>query len=378
LQCRNFYSHRRFNFRQDKSVFKRDYHFWLRAETKPREARTILLPEHVIQLLQKGHQVTLEESTQRCIPDTEYKKIGAKIQPAGSWIQAPKEAIIMGLKELPDKPDSLIHNHIFFGHCYKGQKSAKALLERFKNGNGTLWDLEFLLDEKNRRVAAFGVSAGRIGMALGLIMWSDMILGRPHKPLQTFPNYPKLREYVKNSFKGINESPKVLIIGAKGRVGGGSLEFAESCGIKPTSWDIEQTQGKEGPFKEILDYSIFVNTINLAPSSTNRLVFINAPLLKENPKYNLKVIVDISCDHYNPANPLPLYNSTTNFEKPTHVVSTAPPLELIAIDHLPALVPEESSREFASALLPHLYEYGSSLVWKKSLSFFIRYFDQLL
>jgi len=48
-------------------------------------------------------------------------------------------------------------------------------------GGGTLWDLEFLVDEKGRRVAAFGKSAGAVGMALGFWTWAGQILG--HKPV---------------------------------------------------------------------------------------------------------------------------------------------------------------------------------------------------
>ena len=50
-------------------------HFWLRHETKPNEARTALLPEHVTQLLAAGHQVTVERSPVRCAPDAEYEKV---------------------------------------------------------------------------------------------------------------------------------------------------------------------------------------------------------------------------------------------------------------------------------------------------------------
>ena len=50
-----------------------------------------------------------------------------------------------------------------FGHAYKGQHSGRALLQRFKAGGGTLYDLEYLVDEDGRRVAAFGYWAGYAG-----------------------------------------------------------------------------------------------------------------------------------------------------------------------------------------------------------------------
>lgn len=42
----------------------------------------------------------------------------------------------------------------------------------YRIGGGFLWDLEFLTDDRGRRVAAFGRSAGVVGMALG----SDLVI----------------------------------------------------------------------------------------------------------------------------------------------------------------------------------------------------------
>lgn len=235
-------------------------------------------------------------------------------------------------------------------------------------GKGTLWDLEYLVDDYNRRIAAFGNSAGRIGMAVGLVIWANIISQQAHKPFTIFQNYQRLKEHIMSSIQTIPRSPKILIIGAKGRVGSGALEFAQQCSLSPTTWDIEQTRGKTGPFKEILNYNIFVNTINLVPNSDHPFVLIDQSILPDNK--NLNVIVDVSCDPYNPANPIPIYNTTTTFENPTHIITKEPRLELIAIDHLPSLVPEESSREFANALLPHLLTFPTTQVWQNSLKTF--------
>jgi saccharopine dehydrogenase (NAD+, L-lysine-forming) len=88
-----------------------------------------------------------------------------------TWPDAPKEAIIFGLKELPEDGTPLIHRHIMFGHAFKGQHSGKALLQRFQAGGGTLYDLEYLTDATGRRVAAFGYWAGYAGAAVSVIAW---------------------------------------------------------------------------------------------------------------------------------------------------------------------------------------------------------------
>jgi saccharopine dehydrogenase (NAD+, L-lysine-forming) len=74
--------------------------------------------------------------------------------------------------------------------------------------------------------------------------------------------------------------------------------------------------------------------------------------------HRLSVFVDVSCDTTNPNNPFPIYSATTTLEKPVVRVAqasgSAPALDVIAIDHLPSLVPSDSSADFSSALLPHL------------------------
>ena len=71
-------------------------------------------------------------------------QIGAPLVEEGSWVQdAPKDAVILGLKELPEDDFPLEHVHVTFAHCFK----------RWPRGKGTLLDLEFLTDDSGRRVA---------------------------------------------------------------------------------------------------------------------------------------------------------------------------------------------------------------------------------
>jgi saccharopine dehydrogenase (NAD+, L-lysine-forming) len=88
---------------------------------------------------------------------------GCEIVAENAWPQAPADAIIFGLKELPEDGTPLPHRHIMFGHAFKGQPAGQVLLKRFKAGGGTLYDLEYLVGEDGRRVAAFGYWAGYAG-----------------------------------------------------------------------------------------------------------------------------------------------------------------------------------------------------------------------
>lgn len=90
----------------------------------------------------------------RMISNISVAQIGAKLVEEGSWVKdAPKDAFILGLKELPEDDFPLEHVHISFAHCYKQQGGWEKVLSRWPRGGGTLLDLEFLTDDAGRRVA---------------------------------------------------------------------------------------------------------------------------------------------------------------------------------------------------------------------------------
>lgn len=54
---------------------------------------------------------------------------------------------------------------------------------------------------------------------------------------------------------------------------------------------------------------------------------------------------------------VPIYTVSTTFNEPTVPVEglkEGPPLSVISIDHLPSLLPRESSEAFSNSLLPYL------------------------
>ncbi|CAG8213639.1 unnamed protein product [Penicillium salamii] len=355
---------------------------WLRAETKPAEARSALTPTTCKALIDAGYDVTVERSTQRIFDDEEFAKIGAPLVAEGSWVQdAPKDAVILGLKELPEEDFPLEHVHVTFAHCFKQQGGWESVLSRWPRGKGTLLDLEFLTDDSGRRVAAFGWSAGYAGSALAVKNWAWQ-LTHPNETLPgevPYPNKDALIASVKESLeagiKVAGKAPKILVIGALGRCGSGAVELAKDVGI-PTSniveWDMAETK-KGGPFEEIAESDIFVNCIYLS-SKINP--FVNIESLSKSPNRNLSVICDVSADTSNPFNPIPLYDITTTFDKPTVPVTglkDGPALSVISIDHLPSLLPRESSEMFSAALLPSLLtlnDRSNARVWKQAEELF--------
>jgi len=133
----------------------------LRSEQKPLEHRSCLTPATTKALLQAGYEVHVERnpadaSRSRVYNDEEFAAVGAILVDTQSWTEVPNDHIIIGLKELDPESFPLSHTFVHFAHCYKRQAGWKEVLARFPQGGGTLLDLEFLEDDKGRRVAAFG------------------------------------------------------------------------------------------------------------------------------------------------------------------------------------------------------------------------------
>ncbi|MCF2871261.1 saccharopine dehydrogenase [Octadecabacter sp. G9-8] len=318
---------------------------WLRSESRDNESRTPLTPDGAAQLIAKGWRVVVEGDDHRCIPTTDYASVGCEITRAGSWVGAPKGAIILGLKELPDDGTDLIHRHIMFGHAFKAQLSGRVLLDRFKSGGGTLLDLEYLVDETGRRVAAFGFWAGYAGAALSVMAWGRQQRGATLGAVDMFTSAQVMADAAKAE---LGAPPSALIIGALGRVGSGAAALCKAVGIEPTGWDIAET-AHGGPFPEILTHDILLNCI-LAHEGAP--VFVHADAGSTDRK--LSVIGDIACDPDSDYSPIKVYDRATTWDAPTLRAHDDPPLDVMAIDNLPSLLPSESTEDFAAQLLPHL------------------------
>ncbi|KAG7099411.1 hypothetical protein E1B28_001264 [Marasmius oreades] len=335
---------------------------WLRCEKKVFERRAALTPTTAKKLIHAGFDIFVERDQQRIFDDFEYEAVGCKLVENNSWPTAPKDIPIIGLKELPVSTDPLPHTHIQFAHCYKKQADWSSVLARFHRGGGTLYDLEFLEDEKHRRVAAFGFHAGFTGAAAGALALAahrkDEKLGK----LEPYDNEANMISHVRGVLGGSGKGVKALVIGALGRCGRGAVDLFRKIGLAEDDilkWDLDET-AKGGPFQEILDVDIFVNCIYLnskIPSFVTRDQLVAAGMDRR-----LSVVVDVSCDTTNPYNPIPIYSINTTFSEPTVAVDLgpeSPPLSVISIDHLPTLLPRESSEQFSSDLLPSLLLFPS-------------------
>ncbi len=342
-------------------------HLWVRAEQRPNEERVGLTPEGAAALIARGYRVTIEDSPARALPLAPYLAAGCTAAPYASWPGAPDDAIVFGLKELPEDGTPLRHRHILFGHAYKGQPDGPALLARFRAGGGMLYDLESLVDEQGRRVAAFGYWAGFAGAGVSVKAWAAQQAGGQCPPVARYADKAAMIADLRADLQGAR--PTALIIGALGRVGSGAADLLESLGLPVTRWDMAET-ASGGPFPEVLAHDLFFNCILARPGCP---VFVPADAATQ--ARRLTVIGDIACDPGSAYNPVPVYDRATDWAAPVVRVGAQPPLDVMAIDNLPSLLPVESSQDFAAQLLPHLLtlERPEQDVWGRAAAAFHRF-----
>lgn len=324
------------------------HHIWLRAESKSAEKRAPLTPAAAGMLIEAGYHVSVERCRERVFSNTEYERAGCTLVAAHSWPEAPANAAILGLKELPESGVPLTHVHVYFAHAYKGQPGAQALLRRFKEGGGLLLDLEYLVGADGRRVAAFGYWAGFVGAALGVQAWAAQRAGQMLGGLSAFANKESLVDSTRRALERLDWSPAMLVVGSKGRSGRGAVELGRALDLELSGWDRVRTRGG-GPFAEILGYDVLVNCILLSGAIAP---FLTPAMLDA--ERHLGVVADVSCDPGSAHNPLPVYAQTTQMQAPVARIRETPPLDVVALDHLPTLLPRESSASFCEQLLPHL------------------------
>ena len=337
------------------------------------EQRTALTPDFARELLDTGFQVTVERSGQAAIPASAYEAVGCTLVPEHSWkTDAPADALILGLKELEIGDEPITHRHIHFAHVYKAQTGWQNMLSRFERGGGTLYDLEFLVDDDGRRVAAFGFWAGYAGAALAVLGWVGQQLGQIPilAPVESRSSQDELFAEVQVALDRFGRKPRALVIGALGRSGQGACELLRAAGAELLQWDLEETR-HGGPFPAALEVDILLNCVFVQSAVPP---FVTREMLQCNDR-RLSLICDVSCDPYSDYNPLPIYDECTTFDRPTlRLIEGENPLDIIAIDHLPSLLPIESSEDFCSQLMPCLLQLDDlrTGVWQRAFELYQR------
>ena len=321
---------------------------WIRSEARETERRAPVVPADAHRLVDAGFDVVVERSSQRVFADQEYAEAGARLEPTGSWVDAPDDAYVVGIKELPEEPEALRHRHVFFAHAFKGQSDAVGVLERFRRGGGTLLDIEYLTDEQGKRVVAFGFWAGYVGAALGVLQ----LAGTLDAPLRPMEKHDLDAQLAAAGVHGADEM-LALVTGARGRSGRGAQQALTVAGLSITRWDRQETRDLHK--QALLGHDMLVNCV---VTHTPTTPFVVAEDLDH--ERRLRVLADVTCDVTGPTNMLPVNTAITTWEQPVRRLDDGSPergsgpLDVIAIDNLPSLLPREASEGFSADLTPQL------------------------
>lgn len=341
--------------------------FLLRDEARTTERRTPITPTDAKVFIDAGYEITVEQSNKRIFTDAEYRAIGCEIVNAGTW-ETVRDFTVLGLKELPNKPENLNTPFIHFAHIYKEQTGWQDELSRFNNGGGKLYDLEYLTID-GRRTAAFGYWAGWMGAALAawrlLARWNSV--SGPEGGVSSFESRDAVVSILETMSQKCIKPRTAIVIGAKGRSGTGAVEALNLAGFEVTEWDIAETQNLDRD--KLLAHDLLVNCVLM--NGPGLQLFTMDDLQK--PNCYLQMVSDVSCDPFSDFNPLPVYAAPTSWETPFLSLGKngiREAVELTAIDNLPSLLPREASEDFSNQLLKSLLKYPDGEEWVNAMAVF--------
>ena len=245
-------------------------------------------------------------------------------------------------------------------------------MKRFRRGGGRLLDIEYLTGDNGRRVVAFGYWAGYVGAALGVLHLADR-LAAPLAPTAKDEVDAELRR----AGKAGADRLLALVTGSRGRSGHGAQQALMTAGVPTTLWDRQETQDLHK--QALLGHDVLVNCVVTLTSTTP---FVEQADLEH--ERRLRLLADVTCDVTGPTNMLPVNTEITSWQEPVRRLHGgspehgSAPLEVIAIDNLPSLLPREASVAFSADLTPHLLglaaEGGPSMPWRAAG----RAFDQAI
>lgn len=195
-------------------------------ETKdPVDNRVALSPKQVADLNKKypQHQIVVQSSDIRAFSDDEYREQGVNVVNAVSDCD-----ILFGIKEA--KIESLIPDkqYFFFGHFAKMQEYNKPLLQALIRNRITFCDYEYLVDNANKRVCAFGWWAGVVGVYYTLRGYGIKF----HLYDLPKPDHRFTLQQLLNSLKSIELPPVRLLVTGAGRVSHGAQYVLDAIGAK--------------------------------------------------------------------------------------------------------------------------------------------------
>ena len=365
---------------------KNKFTIGLPKETKtPVDNRVIFSPDQAAEIMSKYPmiEIIVESSAVRCFPDRQYQDMGIQVVDNLTSVDCD---IIIGIKE--QELTHIIPNrhYVFFGHFAKEQEYNRSLAKHLLSNKNTFTDHEYLVDNSNKRLCAFGRYAGIVGAYNAL--WGYGL--KEKRYALSSPNSLGVVEKLLEAVKLINieKLPNILFTG-NGNVAKGCREFLTAIGYEETT--IENYTGKKSCEAKPLFVNLLLKDLVQRKDGKpfSRTDFSNHPeeyvscLLpklegfpvlipchfwgEKDPVYlnqedliklsgKLKLVADITCDISggfkctvrSSTHDSPFYDYNPFSNKEEDAFSSPSNITIMAVDTLPNAVPVTSSVYFGS------------------------------
>jgi len=360
----------------------------LRETKNPVDSRVALSPDQVAALQKRfpEHGFVVQTSGTRAFTDEAYRKAGVRVMEDMSCCD-----VLFGIKEvdidtlIPDK------HYFFFGHFAKMQKANRRLMQALMNKRITFSDYEYLVDDKNQRVCAFGWWAGFVGTYYTLRGYGL----RHHLYNLPKPDRNFTMEQLHQSLQAVQLPAVKLLITGNGRVSQGSQQLLEEIGAVRLTEEqfltdtpvsklsffaanadllVTRCDGRDFQWDDFLnnptsyrsDFMRFGRHADILISAhfwaPDAPVYLSKTDLQD-PTLKIRMIGDITCDIQGSIQstlrssthdyPYYDYNPLTATEEPAF--SSDRNITVMAVDTCPNALPKETSTYFGNNLIQHVF-----------------------
>lgn len=361
-------------------------------ETKnPVDNRVALTPEEIIDLQKRYPKAEfyVQSSDLRAYHDNEYRKHGIPVVDRINNCD-----ILFGIKEADISTLMPNKHYFFFGHIAKQQPYNRPLIRKMVELGITFSDYEYLVDDSNQRLCAFGWWAGTVGTYNTLRAYGI----RYNKFELPKPDIHFTLDKLINNLKNIKDkcSCRILLTG-NGRVSKGAQYILDTLGcnklspenflnydnyhigITYTVLDVEQLV-KPKDVKRKFNFNDFIKNgtdyvSDFAKYSYKADILISCHFwapgypvyldneLIQNPQMSIKIIGDITCDikgsimstirSSTHAEPFYDFNPDTLSEMPPF--SSDKNITVMAVDTCPNALALDTSKYFGETLSEHVF-----------------------
>lgn len=352
-------------------------------ETKvPADRRVAVTPRLGVELTNLFPQASLfiQPSDIRAFSDLTYLKMGLTMKQDLSECD-----LLIGVKEVAPKALLEGKTYLMFAHVAKQQAYNQSYFQELARKKITLIDYEYLTDDQNVRLVAFGYWAGIVGAYNGLLAAGVRFGAYQLPPPQELSGKKEMFELLKKI-----EVPnlKFLVTGG-GRVAGGAMEVFNAAGIKqvPVEAYLNETfdepvvcriepdqyvQRKDGSPFNLQHFFAHPEQYESTFAAYTRVTDVFVPChfwdqrspvfftreMARRADFKIRIIADISCDLQIPipstlrasTHEEPFYDYNRFSEKENPAFSAEENITVMAVDNLPGALPLDASEDFGQVL----------------------------